>query len=69
MAAITVSSRYQVVIPKEVREQLNIKPGQKLQVIVLGGVMHFVPVLSLDELRGIARGADTSKIRDERDRY
>lgn len=69
MAATTVSSRYQVVIPKEVREQLNIKPGQKLQVIVLGGVMHFVPVLSLDELRGIARGADTSKIRDERDRY
>lgn len=69
MAATTVSSRYQVVIPKEVREQLNIKPGQKLQFIVLGGVMHLVPVLSLDELRGIARGADTSKIRDERDRY
>lgn len=69
MAATTVSSRYQVVIPKEVREQLNIKPGQKLQVIVLGGVIHLVPVLSLDELRGIAKGIDTSNIRDERDRY
>ncbi len=69
MTATTVSSRYQVVIPKEVREQLGIKPGQKLQVIVLGGVMHFVPVRSLDELRGIAKGADTSDIRDERDRY
>jgi len=69
MAATTVSTRYQVVIPKDVREQLNIKPGQKLQVIVLGGVMHFVPVPALDELRGIAKGADTSNIRDERDRY
>lgn len=69
MATTTVSSKYQVVIPREVREQLGIKPGQKLQVIVLGGVMHLVPVPSLDELRGIAQGADTSNTRDERDRY
>ena len=69
MASTTVSSRYQVVIPKEVREELDIKPGQKLQVIVIGGVMHFVPVLSLDELQGFLKGMDTSDIRDERDRY
>ncbi len=69
MATATVSTRYQVVIPKEVREQLDIRPGQKLEVIVKGGIAHFVPVPSLDELQGIAEGADTSDIRDERDRY
>lgn len=67
--SVTVSSRYQVTIPKDVRHELNIRPGQKLDFIVLGGVMHVVPVLSLDELQGIAKGVDTSNIRDERDRY
>lgn len=67
--SVTVSSRYQVTIPKGVRKQLDIRPGQKLDFIVLGGVMHVVPVLSLDELHGIAKGMDTSSIRDERDRY
>lgn len=69
MASTTVSSRYQGVIPKEVREELGIKHGQKLQVIVLGGVIHLVPVRSLNELQGFVKGIDTSDIRDERDRY
>jgi len=69
MATTTVSSRYQVVIPKEVREELDIQPGQRFQVLVIGGLMHFVPVLSLDELQGFLKGMDTSDLRDERDRY
>ena len=68
MAATTVSSRYQVVIPKEVREQLDIKPGQKLQVIVKHGVIHLVPVLALRDLVGFVKGIDTSGLREKEDR-
>lgn len=68
MSSVTVSSKYQVVIPKQVREQMKIEPGQKLSFIVKGGVIYLVPVLSLDELRGIAKGADTSNIREKADR-
>lgn len=68
MATTTVSSKYQVVIPKEVREQIPIEPGQKLAVIVKGGTIHLVPVRPLRELRGIAPNIDMSNIREEVDR-
>lgn len=68
MATTTVSSKYQVVIPKEVREQVPIKPGQKLAVIVKGKTIHLVPVLPLDELQGFAKGINTEGLRDEVDR-
>lgn len=64
-----VSSKYQVVIPKRERERLGLKPGQKLSVIVKGRTIHLVPVLPLDALRGIARGASTEGYREEEDRY
>ena len=69
MAETTVSSKYQVVIPKEVRERLQIKPGQKLSVIAKGGVIHLVPVLELDQLQGFVRGIDTSNLREKADRF
>ncbi len=68
MAQTTVSSKYQVVIPKEIRERMRIEPGQKLSVITKGGIIYLVPVLELDELRGIAAGADTSSLREKVDR-
>lgn len=69
MSSVTVSSKYQVVIPKQVREQMKIEPGQKLSFIVKGGVMYLVPVLSLDELHGFVKGMDTSDIREKVDRF
>ncbi len=68
MATVTVSSKYQIVIPKEVREALDIKPGQKLGVLVEGRQVHLVPIRGIDELMGIAEGADTSGIREKVDR-
>ncbi len=68
MAQTTVSSKYQVVIPKEIRERMRLEPGQKLSVITKGGIIYLVPVLDLDELRGIAAGADTSNLREKTDR-
>lgn len=69
MSSVTVSSKYQIVIPKEVRESMDIKPGQKLSFIVKGGVIYLVPVLSLDELQGFVKGMDTSDIREKVDRF
>lgn len=62
----TISSKYQVVIPKPVREHLNLKPKQKLTVIEKDRMLILIPQVSLDELRGIAAGAC---IDDYRDKY
>jgi len=69
MPAVTVSSRYRITIPREVRERLRLKPGQKVQFLVLDGVVRLVPVVPIEELRGIARGASMAGYREEEDRY
>ena len=69
MDEVTVSSKYQVVIPKRVRERMGLKPGQKLMVIEKGGIISLVPVRELNELRGIARGANTEGLREKVDRF
>ncbi len=68
MATVTVSSKYQIVIPKEVREALDIKPGQEFAVLVKGTSISLVPVPTLEELRGILKGADLSGLREKVDR-
>jgi len=64
----TISSKYQVVIPKPVREHLNLKPKQKLTVIEKDKMLVLIPHTSLEELRGIAAGADTDDYREKADR-
>ena len=65
----TISSKYQVVIPKAVREHLNLKPKQKLTVLEKDRMLILVPQVSLDELRGIAAGARTEDYREKKDRF
>ena len=67
MTTVTVSPKYQVVIPQAAREALGIRPGQKIQVIAYEGRLEFVPVTRAKKLRGFLRGIDTSVPRD-RDR-
>lgn len=67
MQAVTVSPKYQVVIPQAVREAMALKPGTKLQVIQFGDRIEMIPVRSAKSLRGSLRGIDTSVPRD-RDR-
>ncbi len=66
---VTVSSKYEIVIPKSVREQVGIKPGQKMMMLVQGESITLVPVLSLHELQGFAKGINTENYRDEEDRF
>ncbi len=54
---VTVSPKYQVVIPKEVRERLRLKPGEKVQFVVLDDAVYFVRLKSVRELHGILKGA------------
>ena len=65
----TLSSKYQISIPKSVRESENWKPGQKFAFIPGNGGIMLVPVPTRDELRGIARGLDFGEYRDRNDRY
>ena len=65
----TISSKYQVVIPKPVRERLNLKPKQKLTVIEKDKMLILIPQASLEALRGIAAGAVTDDYREKKDRF
>ena len=65
----TISSKYQVVIPKAVRERLHLRPQQKLTVLEKDGMLILVPQVKLEALRGIARGAKVADYRDKKDRY
>ncbi len=58
METVTLSSKYQVVIPRSVRSRLGLKPGMKLQVIEYQGRVEFMPVRKPAELRGILRGIE-----------
>ena len=68
MAHAVVSTKYQVVIPKEIRKQVGLRTGQAVQVIAKNGVITLVPDRGLSELRGFLRGMDIKNVRDKRDR-
>ena len=59
METVTVSPKFQVVIPKEIREKLKLKPGQKLQIIEFNDRIEFVPVKDIKEARGFLKGMNT----------
>ena len=58
MHSVTISPKYQVVIPQAVREQLDIEPGNKMQVIVYEGRIEMIPVVTPQSLRGFLQGGD-----------
>jgi AbrB family looped-hinge helix DNA binding protein len=69
MSAVTVSSKFQIVIPREIRDLLKIKPGQKLEMIAIGDRVEMVRVPSMKEMRGILRGVVNDFQREEDDRH
>jgi len=68
MDAVTVSPKYQVVIPLKVRERMRVKPGQKMHVIAYDNMVVFIPVRPIEQARGSLKGMDTRIERDEEDR-
>jgi len=67
MQTVTVSPKYQVVIPKEIRDTLQLRPGQKMRVIEYDGRIEMIPDRDISELRGFLKGIDTD-IQREKDR-
>ena len=67
MEAVTISSKYQVVIPLEVRKQFNLKPGQKIMFIPYNGTLRVVIVPPIKKARGMLKGMNTDNIREEID--
>jgi AbrB family looped-hinge helix DNA binding protein len=64
METVTVSPKFQVVIPRKVRESLGIQPGQKVRVIRYDGRIELMPVRAVRERRGFLEGIDTEVDRD-----
>jgi AbrB family looped-hinge helix DNA binding protein len=65
MSTVVVSSKYQVVIPKEIREIVGLKAGDRLQVIIYGNRIELVPVVNISKLKGLYKGIDTTIEREE----
>ena len=64
MSTVTISTKYQVVIPKRIREALALKPGQKVQALIFDGRIELIPLRELSEMRGFVRGIDTGVARE-----
>lgn len=64
MTVVRVSRKYQVVIPKDVRERLHLRPGQEVEVFSIGGRVELVPTEPVQNLRGFLSGIPTEIERD-----
>jgi AbrB family looped-hinge helix DNA binding protein len=65
METITVSPKFQVVIPRSIRKSLGILPGQKVQVFLYGNRIEMIPVKPIKEARGFLKGIDTTVTREK----
>jgi len=68
METVTLSPKYQVVIPQLVRKALALHPGEKFQVIHYEGRIEFIPIRNMKKMRGFLKGMDSKVERDEDDR-
>ncbi|MDB3917378.1 AbrB/MazE/SpoVT family DNA-binding domain-containing protein [bacterium] len=65
MQTVTVSLKYQVVIPKSIREKLEITPGQKIQAILFNDRIEMIPIQPIKKMRGYLKGIDTNIERED----
>jgi len=65
MPSVKVSPKFQVVIPKEIRESLQVSPGQRMQVIQYENRIELIPERDISELQGFLKGIDTAFTREE----
>jgi AbrB family looped-hinge helix DNA binding protein len=65
MKTVVVSSKYQVVIPKEIRESIGLKVGTRLEIVSYASRIELVPIQAMKDLKGIFKGIDTSIERED----
>ena len=64
MEAVTISPKFQIVIPRTIRETLKLKPGLKVQVLVYGNRIELIPLKEISEMRGFLKGINTEVERE-----
>ena len=64
MTTVTVSTKYQVVIPEDVRKSMGVRPGEKFQVVNYDGRVQLIPMRKMRDMKGLLRGMDTSVVRE-----
>ena len=64
MTTITISPKFQIVIPKAIRDLMGLRPGQKIQAIAYEDRIELIPIRRMKEMRGFLRGIDTSVERE-----
>ncbi len=65
MTTVTVSPKYQIVIPKEVRDSIGILPGQKVQMLTYRNRIELIPIRPMNKMKGFLKGLDTDVKRDK----
>ena len=65
MRAVTVSPKFQIVIPKDVRDSMGIISGQKVQMLTYCNRIELIPIKPMSKMKGFLKGLDTEVIRDE----
>ncbi|GHV19383.1 hypothetical protein FACS189494_00790 [Spirochaetia bacterium] len=68
MSTVTLSSKYQIVIPKDVRNSIGLKAGTSFEVIAGNNRIELIPIMPIQNMKGIFKGMNTSFSRDEEDR-
>ncbi|MGH2758493.1 MAG: AbrB/MazE/SpoVT family DNA-binding domain-containing protein [Actinomycetota bacterium] len=68
MDTVTLSSKYQLVLPRGPRERMRLRPGMRFTVVDKGGVIYLVPERPIEEYRGVARGVRPRGLREKVDR-
>jgi len=69
MARTRVSTKYQVVIPKAIREDIGLRSGQEMEIVAKGGVITLIPDRPLRSLRGFLKGMPARGLREKKDRF
>ena len=65
LSIVTISPRFQVVIPKDVRDELNLEPGQEVQAIAYNNRIELIPVRPMRRMRGFVKGIETEVPRED----
>ena len=68
MPQVTVSPKFQIVIPREIRERLGLRPGQQITLLERDGIITAIPDQPLEKLRGILKGMSRKGLREKRER-
>lgn len=68
MSRVTVSPKFQIVIPREIRERLRLRPGQKITLLERDGIITAIPDQPIEKFRGILKGMPTTRLREKQER-